>query len=206
MQMICSISVQQIPDPMPAQPNASSLPVPPGMVERRIHTIRNQRVLLDSDLADLYHVETSNLNKAVKRNLARFPEDFMFQLNREEWNSLLFQFGIANDRRGGRRTPPYVFTEQGIAMLSSVLNSDRAVQVNIVIMRPFVKLREIVGAHKELAQKIDDLQQKYEQHDEELKAVFDAIRQLVQPASRPPKKKIGFHTEADPQSENLEKT
>jgi flagellar capping protein FliD len=169
------------------------------MIERRIHTIRNQRVLLDSDLADLYQVETFNLNKAVKRNADRFPEDFMFQLNKDEWNSLLFQFGISNGR-GGRRTPPYVFTEQGVAMLSSVLNSERAVQVNIVIMRTFVKLREIVGAHKDLAQKIEDLQQKYEQHDEELRAVFDAIRHLVQPSPNPAKKKIGFPTEADLQS------
>lgn len=123
------------------------------MVERRIHTIRNQRVLLDSDLADLYQVETFNLNKAVKRNADRFPEDFMFQLSKDEWTSLTFQIGISNDRRGGRRTPPYVFTEQGVAMLSSVLNSERAVQVNIVIMRTFVKLRELVGAHQELAKK-----------------------------------------------------
>ena len=168
------------------------------LTERSIQTIRGHRVMVDSDLAGLYQVETSNLNKAVKRNIERFPVDFMFQLSTKEWDTLIFQTGISKPSRGGRRSAPYVFTEQGVAMHSSVLNSKRAVQVNIVIMRTFVKLREMVGAHKELAQKVVALEQKYQQHDDELNAVFTAIKQLLKP---PPssaisqKKKIGFRTD-----------
>ena len=144
--------------------------------------------MLDADLAALYQVETFNLNKAVKRNLDRFPEDFMFQLTKQEWDSLRFQNGISNAGRGGRRTAPYAFTEQGVAMLSSVLNSHRAVQVNIVIVRTFVKLREIVGTHKELAHKVAVLERKYQHHDDELKVVFDAIKKLLAPPAAPPKR------------------
>ena len=151
--------------------------------------------MLDADLAALYQVETFNLNKAVKRNLDRFPEDFMFQLTKQEWDSLRFQNGISNAGRGGRRTAPYAFTEQGVAMLSSVLNSHRAVQVNIVIVRTFVKLREIVGTHKELAHKVAVLERKYQHHDDELKVVFDAIKKLLAPPAAPPKRRIGFRAD-----------
>lgn len=153
--------------------------------------------MLDSDLATLYGVETFNLNKAVKRNADRFPADFMFQLTREEARSLRFQIGMSKTRgRGGRRTLPYVFTEQGVAMLSSVLNSKRAVHVNIVIMRAFVRVREMFSAHGEVLRKLDDLERKYEKHDRQFKAVFDAIRKLIQ-APVAPKRRIGFHAEVD---------
>ena len=177
---------------MPKKAQPTKAVVPATLVQRRIHNVRNDNVMLDSDLAELYPVETSNLNKAVKRNLDRFPGDFMFHLTTKEWDSLLFQTGIANAGRGGRRTAPYAFTEQGVAMLSSVLNSQRAVQVNIVIVRTFVKLREIMGTHKELAHKVEALERKYKNHDDELKAVFNAIKKLLAPPPAPGKRKIGF--------------
>jgi hypothetical protein len=166
--------------------------VPVEVIERRIYLIRGQKVMIDSDLAELYQVETSNLNKAAKRNLDRFPSDFMFQLTKDEADSLRFQIGISKpEGRGGRRYLPYVFTEQGIAMLSSVLNSDRAVLVNIAIMRAFVKLREIMATHKDLAHKIDALERKYAKHDQQIQIVFDAIKKLLQPPVSP-KRRIGF--------------
>lgn len=145
--------------------------------------------MLDKDLAMLYGVETFNFNKAVKRNLTRFPSDFMFQLTKEEFNNLIFQFGISS--WGGTRKLPYAFTEQGVAMLSSVLWGDRAVQVNIQIMRAFVKLREIISTHKELAQKLKELELKIESHDEHITAIFEAINQLLAVEEKP-KRKIGF--------------
>jgi len=163
--------------------------LPTEVIERKILLIRGQKVMLDSDLAELYGVETSNLNKAVKRNIDRFPEDFMLQLTKEEADSLRFQIGMSKtEGRGGRRYLPYAFTEQGVAMLSSVLNSKRAVQVNIAIMRVFVKLREMIASNKELAKKLDNLEKKY---DTQFKVVFDAIRQLMTP-SEPKRRKVGF--------------
>ena len=159
-------------------------------IERRIFVIRGQKVMVDSDLADLYRVPTKVFNQAVKRNLNRFPKDFMFQLSAKEMEILRSQ--IVTSSWGGRRTMPYAFTEQGVAMLSSVLNSERAVYVNIAIMRAFVKLREILTTHRELAQKIEELERKYKQHDEKIQAVFDAIRQLLQAPPAPPKRRIGF--------------
>lgn len=139
--------------------------------------------MIDNDLADLYGVETKNLNKAVKRNPRRFPEDCMFQLTPEEFEALKFQIGTAKGR-GGRRTPPFAFTEQGVAMLSSVLNSDRAADVNLAIIRTFVKLREVLATHKDLARKV-------EQHDEQIATLFDAVRRLLAPPN-PPKHPIGY--------------
>jgi hypothetical protein len=166
--------------------------VPVELIERKIYLIRGQKVMLDSDLAGLYGVETFNLNKAVKRNIDRFPEDFMFQLSKEEANSLRFQIGISREKgRGGRRYLPFVFTEQGVAMLSSVLRSKQAVHVNIAIMRAFVKLREILSINKELARKLAQLERKIEKHDEEIKVIFDAIRQLMSPPESK-EQKIGF--------------
>lgn len=159
------------------------------MIERRILLIREQKVLLDSDLADLYGVETKALNRAVKRNLDRFPKDFMFQLNKKEFENLRYQFGTSS--HGGRRFYPYVFTEQGVAMLSSVLNSRRAIAVNIEIMRAFVKLREILSAHADLAKRLAELEAKY---DSQFKVVFDTIRALMSPPKEK-RKKIGFNTE-----------
>ena len=131
---------------------------PVALVESRILIVRGQKVLLDKDLADLYQVTTGNLNKAVRRNQDRFPEDFMFQLTPEELESLIFQLGISNETRGGRRFRPYAFTEQGIAMLSGVLTSTRAVEVNVAIMRTFVRLRRLLATHEELARRLDQLE------------------------------------------------
>ncbi|HEX4593218.1 MAG TPA: ORF6N domain-containing protein [Bryobacteraceae bacterium] len=158
-------------------------------VERHIFVIRGHKVMVDSDLAELYRVPTKVFNQAVKRNLKRFPSDFMFRLSRKEMEILRSQ--IVTSSWGGRRNSPYAFTEQGVAMLSSVLNSERAVQVNIAIMRAFVKLREILATHRELAEKIEDLEKKYRQHDTKIQAVFDAIRQLLQPPVSP-RRRIGF--------------
>jgi hypothetical protein len=167
--------------------------VPIVLIERHIYFIRSQKVMLDTDLAELYRVPTKRLNEQVKRNRSRFPADFMFQLKPEEAECLRSQIATSNIARGGRRTLPYVFTEQGVAMLSSVLNSERAVQVNIAIMRAFVKLREIIATHKELAQKIAELERRFQKHDSQIEAVFDAIRQLIEPKPVPPRRRIGFN-------------
>ena len=167
--------------------------IPAEVIERKIYLIRGQKVMLDNDLAKLYKVETRTLIQAVKRNTERFPPDFMFQLNNQEVISLRSQFVISKTGRGGRRYLPYVFTEQGVAMLSSVLNSDRAIEVNIQIMRAFVKLREMIASNKELAKRLDELESKY---DEQFKVVFDAIRELMAPAE-PKKRKIGFRRERE---------
>jgi hypothetical protein len=157
---------------------------------RTIFVLRGQRVLLDSDLAKLYGVTTSNLNKAVKRNSDRFPADFMFRLTRAEAQNLRFQSGISS--WGGSRTLPCAFTEQGVAMLSSVLRSERAAKVNIAIMRAFVKLREMLETNRELARKFADLEGRVGKQDEEIAAIIEAIRQLMVPAQKP-KREIGFH-------------
>ena len=167
------------------------LVAPVELVERRIYFIRGQKVMMDSELAELYQVPTKSLNLAIKRKAQRFPEDFMFRLTKTEADSLRFQNETSKPRRGGRRYLPYVFTEHGVAMLSSVLNSERAVQVNIVIIRTFIKLREILSTHKDLAERLAKLERKYEEHDNELKAVFEAIRQLLA-APTAPKRRIGF--------------
>jgi len=161
------------------------------VIERRIFIIRGHRVMLDRDLAELYGVKTRDLNKAVTRNLDHFPEDFMFQLNKNELNNLKFHFGTS--RWGGTRKLPRVFTEHGILMLSSVLKSKRAVYVNIQIMRAFVKLRQILSMNKELAYKLAELERKIEKHDENIHAIFEAIRKLMTPPPAKPKPMIGFH-------------
>jgi hypothetical protein len=164
-------------------------------IEKRIYIVRGQKVMLDTDLAQLYRVPTFRLNEQVKRNRRRFPRDFMFRLNPEEAACLTSQNAMSNVRRGGRRTLPYAFTEQGVAMLSSVLNSDRAVQVNIAVMRAFVRVRQIIAANKDLARKIDELEKKYLDHDSQLETVFQAIRELIATPAPPPKRRIGFATE-----------
>ncbi len=143
--------------------------------------------MLDTDLAALYGVTTGNLNKAVTRNIGRFPDDFAFRLSKDEFASLIFQFGTSS--WGGTRKPPRAFTEQGVAMLSSVLHSERAVQVNVQIMRTFVKLRGILATHGELARKLSALERKY---DQQFKVVFDAIRELMTPAAPGRRRRIGF--------------
>ncbi len=164
--------------------------VPSEIIEKKILLVRGEKVMLDADLAELYGVRTSNLNKAVKRNIDRFPHDFMFQLSQEEADSLRFQIGMSKETgRGGRRYLPYVFTEQGVAMLSSVLNSERAVKVNIEIIRAFVRLRQMLASNAELARKLEALEKRY---DAQFRVVFDAIRQLMTPPESKKKDAIGF--------------
>lgn len=158
------------------------------LIETKIFLIRGQRVMLDADLSELYGVSTKRLNEQVRRNLNRFPPDFMFQLSEGETEVLRSQIATSKAGRGGRRYLPYVFTEQGVAMLSSVLNSERAIKVNILIMRAFVKLREMVSLHADLAKKLEAVEKKY---DAQFKVVFDAIRALMAEPEKP-RKKIGF--------------
>ena len=176
--------------PAPTQADSQGLAlVRAGGASRPILLVRGHKVMLDADLATLYGVETRALVQAVKRNLNRFPEDFMFQLSLDEAANLRSQSVISS--WGGRRTPPYAFTEQGVAMLSSVLHSERAAQVNVEIMRTFVRLREVLSSHADLARKLAALEKKY---DSQFKAVFDAIRALMA-ASPTTKRKIGFRSE-----------
>lgn len=161
-------------------------------IEKAIYFIRGEKVMLDRDLALLYGVQTKILNKAVKRNLQRFPPDFMFQLTADEAEDLRFQIGTSNKRRGGRRYLPYVFTEQGVAMLSGLLNSERAIVVNIEIMRAFVKLRQLLASNTDLTRRLDELESKY---DKQFKIVFVAIRQLMNPRTVK-RKSIGFSPKA----------
>ncbi len=158
-----------------------------------ILTIRKQRAILDVDLAGLYGVETKQLNRAVKRNLERFPEDFMFQLTSEEAQYLRCQSGTSS--HGGRRYLPYVFTQEGVAMLSSVLSSSRAIQVNIAIMRAFIRLREMTLSIEELSSKVNSLERGFREHGEQFEMVFNAIRQLMTPPE-PARKRIGFHPDS----------
>lgn len=172
--------------------------VPAKRIENKIFQIRGKNVMLDRDLAVLYRVPTRRLNEQVKRNIKRFPEDFMFQLSKQEFINLKSQIVTsslrsqsATSKRGGRRYLPYAFTEQGVAMLSSVLNSKRAIMVNIQIMRAFVKLRRIALTYVGLKRKIEAMEKKY---DAQFKMVFDAIKELLEPPQPGKKRKIGFRT------------
>ena len=165
--------------------------VPIEIIESKIYLIRNQRVMLDSDIAELYGVTTKRFNEQVKRNIERFPEDFMFKLTDEEYKILRSQFATSNIIHGGRRYTPYVFTEHGAIMAATILNSSKAVEMSIFVVRAFVKLREITSGNKELAQKLNELEKKYEKHDKDIKAIIDAIRQLMTPPEKT-KRKIGF--------------
>ncbi|RKZ07847.1 ORF6N domain-containing protein [Candidatus Fermentibacteria bacterium] len=161
--------------------------VPAARIERAILLVRNEKIILDQDLAELYGIETRVLVQAMKRNIDRFPLDFMFQLSEEEFSNLRSQ--IVRSSWGGRRTAPYVFTEQGVAMLSSVLHSPTAVQVNIEIMRAFVRLRRMLEKHADLALKLEAIERKY---DQQFKVVFDAIREIMKPDPLPKRRQIGF--------------
>ena len=176
-------------------PAGEGAAVPGELVERRIYLIRGQKVMLDADLAELYEVETKRLNEAVKRNPGRFPEDFMFQLTPEEAESLRSQFATSNEGRGGRRYLPYAFTEHGVAMLSSVLNSKRAVQMNITIIRAFVRLREALAVNQELVRRLEQVEAKLRQHGGAIGLLAEEIRKLKQPPPVPPKRRIGFLAE-----------
>jgi hypothetical protein len=169
-------------------------PVAVERIARAIHRLRGHNVMLDSDLADLYAVQVKVLNQAVKRNRKRFPPDFMFRLTVHEAESLRSQIVTSKPRRGGRRTAPYAFTEQGVAMLSSVLRGSRAVRVNIAIMRAFIRLRVMLASNADLARKLDALEAKY---DARFESVFQAIRDLMTPVPGP-RKRIGFHRPPSP--------
>jgi hypothetical protein len=166
--------------------------IPQERIENRILLIRSQKVMLDSDLADLYGVSTKRLNEQVKRNRGRFPEDFMFQLTLEEGSILRSQFATSRLNWGGRRTRPFVFTEHGALMLASVLNSKRAMEVSIFVVRAFVRLRQLLATHADLARQLEALEKKY---DYQLGAVFDAIRRLTAPPE-PRKRRIGFEKDS----------
>lgn len=178
-------------------------------IESRIHLVHGQKVMLDSDLAQLYGVETGNLNKAVQRNRERFPEDFMFQLNRQDIANLRFQFGTSSPRGGeamrfqigsaskrNLRYAPYVFTQEGIAMLSGVLRSERAVAVNIEIMRAFIRLRGLLATQAELVAKLAKLEKKVGRQDKDIQTVFNVLKKLMGPPEVPekPRREMGFHT------------
>jgi len=167
----------------------------PGFIERRIYLIRGHKVVLDSDLALLYGVTTTRLNEQVKRNLDRFPQDFMFQLTKEEWGSLMSQIAISKGGRGGRRKVPYAFTEHGAVMAANVLNSPVAVRASITVVRAFVRLRQLLVSHEDLARKLDALEKKFEEHDAQFKVVFTAIRQLMAPEKPPKQRQIGFQAD-----------
>jgi len=172
-----------------SKPTTNAL-IPSALISRKIYFFRGTRVMLDSDLAQLYRVTTKNLNKAVNRNADRFPSDFMFQLKPSETENLRFQSGTSSFvTHGGRRYRPYVFTEHGVAMLSSVLRSDRAVQVNIAIMRAFLQIRAMLATHEDLRRKIMEMEKRY---DSKFHAVFATLRQMLE-TPIPPRKQIGFH-------------
>ena len=161
------------------------------LVAAKILLVRGRKVMLDRDLAEMYGVKTKVLLQSVKRNAKRFPDDFMYQLTEQEVAILRSQ--IVTSRWGGRRYLPYVFTEQGVAMLSTVLNSERAIQVNIAIMWAFVKLRELLLTHKDLAQKLEELERKYQLHETDIQVIFGAIKKLLEPPSEPPKPRFGLN-------------
>ena len=165
--------------------------VPVERITDKIYLLRGKKVLSDRDLAELYGVETAQLKRAVRRNIERFPAYVMFELTKVELENWRCQFGISNSEKKGLRYSPMVFTEQGVAMLSSVLRSKRAIEVNIAIMRAFVKLREMIATHKELARKLEDLERQLKGHDEQIQSIFEAIQQLLMPPDQP-RKKIGF--------------
>jgi ORF6N domain len=165
-----------------AKPQAAVIPV--ELIANRIYLIRGEKVMFDSDLAELYGVETGALVRAVKRNSNRFPEDFSFQLSEQEFENLRCQFGTSK-QWGGRRYPPHVFTEQGVAMLSSALHSDRAAEVNIAIIRTFVRLREILATHRDVARKV-------EEHDRQIAALFSAVQKLLASPDPPKKYPLGY--------------
>ena len=167
--------------------------IPQEVIEQKILLIRGHRVILDRDLAKLYGVDTRRLNEQVKRNLQRFPEDFMFQLTNEEFLNWRSQIAISNSEKMGLRRRPYAFTEHGAIMAANILNSGRAVEMSIRVVRTFIKLRQLLTTHKELAYKLSELERKIEKHDTEIQAIFESIRQLMAPTPQKPKRHIGFH-------------
>jgi len=166
--------------------------IPQEVIEEKIFLIREQKVMIDSDLADLYGVTTRNLKRQVRRNLKRFPQEFMFKLTKEEWDELV---PIWHQFKSMKHSyiMPFAFTEHGVAMLSSVLKSEKAIKISIIIIKTFVKLRQALATHKDLAHKLNELESKVEKHDEDISAILEAIRRLITPPPEPPKRRIGFH-------------
>ncbi len=173
---------------------SKSITIPDEVIMNKIFLIRGHKVMLDSDLGKLYAVETKYLKRQVRRNIARFPDDFMFELTDDELQNLRSQFGTSS--WGGTRYAPMAFTEQGVAMLSSVLNSDRAIEVNIRIIRIFTKLREMLLTHIDILLKLEQLEKKITGHDEDIQAIFSALKQLLNPPAEP-RRRIGFKTDRD---------
>jgi len=171
---------------------AENFLIPSERIVGKIYIIRNRKVMLDRDLAELYGVPTKSLNLAVKRNIKRFPENFMFQMSREELKNWRFQIATSNSDKMGLRRPPYAFTEGGVAMLSGILNSDRAISVNIQIVRTFIKIRELLTTNDALQRKIMELEKKYGSHDEKIKKIFATLNLLLLDEKIKPKKEIGF--------------
>lgn len=170
---------------------ANEIMLPDEIISSKIYFIRDVKVMLDKDLAELYGVLTGNLNKAVKRNIKRFPEDFMFQLTKDEFENLKFQFGISS--WGGTRSLPYAFTEQGVAMLSGILNSNRAINVNIQIMRIFTKIRDVLTDNLSVKLEIEEIKKKLESQDKNIELVFTYLDELIEKQENPkPRKLIGF--------------
>ncbi len=176
-----------------------ALMIPDELVMNKIYLVRGQKVMLDRDLAELYGVTTGNLNLAVRRNKDRFPEDFIFQLTKEEFQSLILQSAISKKQgRGGIRKLPYVFTEQGVSMLSGVLNSETAIRVHIQIIRVFAKMRELLLTHKDILLQLERIEKKLTGHDEDIKLIFQYLKQLLSPP-QPPRRKIGFRRKGEEQ-------
>ena len=174
----------------------NQIAIPDEIITSKIHLIRDRKVMLDEDLAELYEVTTGNLNKAVSRNVARFPDDFMFQVTTEEFDNLIFQFGTSS--WGGRRKLPYAFTEQGVAMLSGVLHSERAITVNIQIMRVFTKVREILTDNLSVRLEIEEIKKQLVNHDKNIELVFSYLDELIEKHDNPkPRKAIGFKTSSN---------
>ena len=169
------------------------LMIPDELVMNRIYLVRGQKVMLDRDLAELYGVETKRLKEAVRRNITRFPDDFMFEMIPEELENWRTQFAISNSEKMGLRRPPFCFTEQGVAMLSSVLNSERAIRVNIQIIRVFTRMREMVMTHKDILLQLEKIEKKLSGHDEDIQLIFKYLKQLLNPPQQP-RKRIGFKT------------
>jgi len=167
--------------------------IPDEVVMNKIYAIRGQKVMIDRDLAELYGVETRVLNQAVKRNIKRFPADFMFQMSKEEMEEWKSQIVMSNQDKMGLRKPPSVFTEQGVTMLSCVLNSERAIAVNIQIIRIFTKMREMLITHKDLLVKVTELESKLSNHDKSIKQIFAYLKQLIKEEAEP-REPIGFRT------------
>ena len=180
---------------MAKKPSNAVQVIPVEFIERKIYLVRGCKVMLDSDLADSYQMPTQVLNQAVRRNLDRFPAEFMFQLNDEELENWRSQIVTSNPRaKMGLRRPPYAFTEHGVAMLSSVLTSKRAVELNILIIRAFVRLREYLATHKDLARKLEEVERTQQEHSAHIQQIYDFIERLLEPAPKHPKRHIGFAT------------